>query len=170
MRKLHDTLPPFGELVPGAGGRLGAIMRGELVGGIRLPDYALIVPDTKTANLGLMAWGKRGQNVQGAASRIDGLANTRAMAAAGCLPAKKIMALTIEGHSDWYIGSRGEMRACEINVPELFEDGYHWTSTEDVAAYAFAQNFRYGDSYWYGKGNEFRVRAFRRIQLYHFTP
>lgn len=51
----HPTLPTFGEIVPGEGGRLGAIMRGGIVNGTRQPDYAIIVPDLPTIAL---PWGK----------------------------------------------------------------------------------------------------------------
>lgn len=169
MQTLQPTLPTFGEIVPGAGGRLAAILRGNLVNSIREPDYALILLDVKAVNLGSMPWGDYGQTVAGADSRTDGLANTRAMAAAGSKCAQQVLALTAGGHKDWYIGSRGELRACEVNVPELFEDGYHWTSTQGSADFAFAQNFRSGDSDWGGKDGEFRVRAFRRIPLEYFT-
>lgn len=169
MEKRTPTLPTFGDIVPGEGGRLGAIMRGELVDGIRQPDYAVIVPDDKAANLGPMKWGKYGQDVSGAMSLLDGLANTIAMAKAGSAAALQVVALVIDNRADFYIPSRGEMWALRANVPELFEKEWHWTSTQIGRDGAFVQTFAYGDSNWFVKDNESRVRAVRRIQLQHFN-
>ena len=77
--KHHPTLPTFGALVPGAGGVLGAIMRGELIAGAREPDYAVIVPTHKSALFAPMAWGQNGVDVPGAMSLTDGWHNTAAM-------------------------------------------------------------------------------------------
>lgn len=169
MEKRTPTLPTFGELVPGEGGRLGAIMRGSDGPAGRQPDYAVIVPEDKAANLGTMAWGKYGEDVPGAASLTDGWANTRAMAKANCAPGAKACALVIAGHRDFYIPSRAEMWALRANVPELFENEWHWTSTQYDRNGAFAQHFAIGNSGWSHKDGEFRVRAVRRIQLQHFT-
>jgi hypothetical protein len=168
MERRTPTLPTFGEIVPGTGGRLGAIMRGALVDGVRQSDYAVIVPEAKAANLGNMPWGEYGKDVAGAASLTDGMANTIAMAGAGSAAALKVRELEIEGHRDFYIPSRGEMWALRANVPELFDKEWHWTSTQDGRHDAFVQNFAGGDSGWYGKDVECRVRAVRRIQLQHF--
>jgi hypothetical protein len=169
IERRHPTLPTFGEIVPGEGGRLGAIMRGALVNGVRQPDYAVIVPDDKAADLGTMKWGKSGQDVPEAASLTDGWSNTIAMGKAGCVPALRACGLEIEGHSDFYIPSRGEMWALRANAPELFAKEWHWTSTQDGRHVAFVQVFAYGDSGWNSKDGECRVRAVRRIQLQHFS-
>lgn len=160
----HPTLPTFGEIVPGEGGRLGAIMRGSIVNGTRQPDYAIIVPDLPTIAL---PWGKN-EEIKGADSLTDGLANTQAMHAAKCPPALHIAKLNAEGHTDLYLPARAEMWALRGNVPELFEKDWHWTSTQDSRDFAFVQGFEIGYSGWYGKGNDCRVRAVRRIPLYHF--
>ena len=162
----QPTLPTFGEIVPGEGGRLGAIMRGPVVDGVRMPDYAIIVPDLPGKD---MAWGKRETDVAGATSLTDGLANTAAMLAAKCPPAIHIAALrTAEGHADLYLPARAELWALRANVPELFDAGWHWSSTQDAGYYAFVQSFENGDSNWHGKDNDYRVRAVRRIPLQHF--
>lgn len=168
MRKQQPTLPTFGAIVQGEGGRLGAIMRGNTVGGVREPDYAVIVSDHKDANLGRMKWGLREQDVPGASSLTDGLANTIAMAKAGSAAGLQIVGLVIGKHADFYIPSRGEMWALRANVPELFAKEWHWTSTQNSRLSAFSQDFENGDSYWDGKGHDYRVRAVRRIQLHHF--
>ena len=165
--KHHPTLPPFGEIVPGEGGRLGGIMRGALIDGVRQPDYALIVPDLPAVRL---KWGKDIE-VKGANSLTDGLSNTQAMLAAQCPPALHIAGLkTAEGHSDLYLPARGEMWALRAHVPELFEKDWHWTSTQLGRGTAFVQDFEYGSSCWNGKDGGSLVRAARRIPLYHVNP
>lgn len=164
--KRQATLQTFGEIVPGEGGRLGAIMRGALVGGVRQPDYAIIVPDLPSAKL---PWGEYGKSAAGADSLTDGLANTEAMIAAGCSAANHIRNLRDNHHQDLYLPARGELWALRANVPELFEKDWHWSSTQDSPYYAFVQDFEYGSSFWYYEGYAYRVRAVRRIQLQHFT-
>lgn len=164
--KRTPTLPTFGEIVPGEGGRLGAIMRGNIVDGVRQADYAIIVPDLPAIKL---PWGEYGKQIKGADSLTDGLANTQAMLAAKCPPALHIQGLEIDGHRDLYLGARAEMWALRANVHELFAKEWHWTSTQFSADLAFVQGFEHGTSGWGGKGYEFRVVPLRRIQLQHFT-
>ncbi len=165
--KRQPTLPTFGEIVPGEGGRLGAIMRGHVINGVREPDYALIVPDLPSATL---QWGTRGVEIEGAKSLTDGLRNTAQMLAAGCPPALHTAGLaTSEGHTDLYLPARGELWALRANVPELFEKEWHWSSTQLGRLIAFAQDFEDGYSSWGSKDYELRVRAVRRIPLQHFN-
>ena len=159
------TLPTFGEVVPGAGGRLGAIMRGNLVAGKRQADYAIIVPDVKPV---LLRWGPY-KEISGASSLTDGIANTAAMLKAKCPPALYIQSVKVDEHADFYLPARGEYWALRANVPELFEKGWHWTSTQNSRYDAFVQFFENGSSAWLTKFNEFRVCPVRRIQLQHFT-
>jgi hypothetical protein len=51
-------------------------------------------------------WGEYGEKIEGADSFTDSLANTRAMAAAGSELAAKVLALSIEGFTDWAIPAR----------------------------------------------------------------
>lgn len=51
-------------------------------------------------------WGEYGEKIEGADSFTDSLANTQAMAAAGSELAAKVMALSIEGLTDWAIPAR----------------------------------------------------------------
>ena len=166
--KQTPTLPTFGEVVPGEGGRLAGIMRGPVVDGVRQPDYALIVADATDAPAVLLPWGKSDQDVTGATSLTDGPTNTIAMAAAGSPAALHIRKLAIGGHTDWYLPARAELWAARGNVPELFEKEWHWSSTQIGRHYAFYQSFDYGGSGWGDKDLELRCRAFRRVQLYHF--
>ncbi len=163
--KNRPTLPTFGELVPGEGGRLGAIMRGALIDGVRQPDYAIIVPDLPSVQL---TWGVRGKEVKNANSMTDGQWNTLAMLVANCPPAVHIAELKVDGHEDLYLPARAELQALWANVPELFEKSWHWSSTQYSANNAFVQDFEYGYSRWSSKDNDYRVRAVRRIQLQHF--
>lgn len=165
MSKKQPTLPTFGALVPGAGGRLAGIMRGNMVGTMRQPDYALIVADMDDVPL---QWGAYGTDVMGANSLTDGVINTLAMIAAKCPAALHVKKMKLGGFKDWYLPARAEMWAARANVPELFSKNWHWTSTQGSSYYAFVQGFEGGYSYWDSKGSERRVRAFRRIPLQHF--
>ena len=51
-------------------------------------------------------WGEYGEKIGGADSFTDSLANTQAMAAAGSELAAKVLALNIEGLTDWTIPAR----------------------------------------------------------------
>ena len=51
-------------------------------------------------------WGEYGEKIDGADSFTDSLANTKAMAAAGSELAAKVLALSIEGFTDWVIPAR----------------------------------------------------------------
>jgi hypothetical protein len=164
--KVHPvTLSAFGAIIPGQAGHFAAIMRGPIVDGIEQPPFALLVSDAAVGEIEA-AWGNYGTDVPGTSSRTDGQANTDAMALANCPAALKVRELTIDGYSDWYLPSLGELNSAAANVPELFsKEGWYWTSTQDSRYDAFVQSFELGNSDWYGKGNEHRVRAFRRISL-----
>lgn len=51
-------------------------------------------------------WGEYGEKIEGSDSFTDSLANTQAMAAAGSELAAKVLALSIEGFTDWAIPAR----------------------------------------------------------------
>lgn len=163
--KKTPTLPTFGAIVPGEGGHLAGIMRGPVVNGERYPDYAIIVAITPAV---LLPWGEYGKEVAGAGSLTDGLANTQAMLKAKCPPALHVAGIEIEGHKDYYLPARSELWAARANVPELFDKAWHWSSTQHSRISAFVQDFEDGGSFWDGKVYEHRVRAVRRIPLYHF--
>jgi hypothetical protein len=159
------SLPAFGAEIQGQGGLLAAIVRAPRIDGVEQPPFALIVSSAASGEL-RSVWGEYGKEVPGTSSRTDGKANTDAMSAAGCPAALRVRELSIEGHSDWYLPSLGELNAAAANVPELFDtDGWYWTSTQSSRYDAFVQDFEYGGSAWDGKGNVRRVRAVRRIQL-----
>lgn len=165
--KVHPiTLPAFGAVIPGQGGLLAAILRGPIVEGVEQPPFALLVSDAAVGEFEDVAWGEYGKDVPGATSRTDGKANTDSMVLAGCPAALRMRDLTIDGHSDWYLPSLGELNSAAANVPELFgTDDWYWTSTQTSRLYAFVQGFEHGNSTYGGKGYGRRVRAFRRISL-----
>ena len=130
--------------------------------------WHLIVPVGPEYALKEVAWGEYGQNVVGADSRFDGLANTVAMAAAGSALAQSIRALP---GGDCYIPSRAELALCQVILHAHFESDWHWSSTQYSANYAWYQYFGggYQDDYG-GKGAELRCRAVRRLVIQSFNP
>ena len=154
----QSTLPSIGTALPALGGTLGAYFA--------LPDgsvRALIVPPIEHELKS--EWGCHGKDVPGARG-VDGMANTRAMAAAGSEIATTVLGLTTGGHADWFIGSRLQMLALYESVPELFgKEGWYATSSQFSRLYAWAQDFEYGHSSDYVKDYGFRVRPLRCIQL-----
>lgn len=163
------TIPPFGTLLPQYGGHFGAIMRGAAADGSQ--DYALIVPAAESAEIEAIAWAPEYIDVPGAASLTDGRANTAAMAAAGLELGKRMQALELHGHADWYLPAAAELRALSATVPELFDKSdWYWSSTQFSRHGAFIQDFEYGCAISLGKGDECRVRPVRRIQLESFVP
>lgn len=165
MNQKHISLPDFGSAISGQGGIFAAILRGPIVDGVQLPPYALLVSDAAAGEIKAV-WGNYGKDVPGTSSRTDGKANTDAMVLAECPAAVRVREISIDGHTDFYLPALGELNSAAANVPELFsKDGWYWTSTQYSRYNAFVQDFEDGSSDWDGKGNERRVRAFRRIPL-----
>lgn len=154
------TPPAIGRVWPGQGGVYLGIGRGE----VGQPAQHLIVATAPQAKF-KGVWGEQGQDVPGAKLRFDGRANTQTMAAAGSAIAQQVLALEIDGHADYFIGSQAQLQLACANAPELFEDGCHWSSTQGSRGIAFVQNFEDGSSDWNRKGSEHRVRAFRGLTL-----
>ncbi|MEG1202966.1 MAG: DUF1566 domain-containing protein, partial [Comamonas sp.] len=107
------TLPVFGSVIEGQGGRLGAIMRGAAADGSQ--DYALIVPDAEGAEIESIVWSKDWVKIKGADSKTDGTANTAAMAAADLELGKRIATLNLHDHQDWYLPAMAELQALHAN-------------------------------------------------------
>ena len=78
-------------------------------------EYALIVSPYATGEFRDAEWGPYGDLIE-ANSYCDGLANTRAMAAAGSELAKHVLCLKIGEHGDWYLPSRDELELCYRNL------------------------------------------------------
>ncbi|MFC5524040.1 hypothetical protein [Polaromonas jejuensis] len=155
------TTPPApGQYWPGQGGVYVGICRGE---DGQPPRHIVVATAPEASFTG--AWGEYGKDVPGAKHRFEGRTNTVAMAAAGSEIAQRVLALQIDGHQDFHIGSQAEMALASANAPELFEPGYHWSSTQVSRNGAFVQGFEFGSSFWDGKDGEHRVRAFRGLPL-----
>lgn len=171
MSLITFSMPPFGAAIAGQGGYFSAIMRGPIVNNVQQAPYALLVSDIALGEIAASPWGEYGKDVPGARSRINGQTNTDAMIAAECQAALRVRALTIEGHSDYFLASIGELKAAAANTPELFDpEGIYWASTQDSRGSAFVQDFENGTSLWGSKGSDYRVRAFRAIPLEHLNP
>jgi hypothetical protein len=152
--------PRLGEVWKGQGGTLGALVRG--INGE--PDYYLIVSPAKGYKSGL-PWGGKGIAEPGAQCEYNGQANTTALVESSTdHPAAEFCtAFECEGHEDYILPSRRELRALWCTVPELFEDGWYWSSTQDSADSAWCQYFANGGQYYGFKDYEGRVRAVRRL-------
>jgi hypothetical protein len=154
------TLPAHGEVWPGQGG-IYICTLAALKG---LPARHLIaaVADSKKQ----LVYGPYDTDVPGAACQADGKANTAALLAAGdgYAAAKYCAGYEADGHTDFFLPSQLDLLMAHICAPKKFNpDGYYWSSTQGSRNYAFVQGFAYGYSYWYGKGSERRVSAFRVI-------
>lgn len=157
------TPPALGQYWEGQGGIYAGIMRGEN----GQPDYHLIVPTHADAAVAEVSWGSRGEDEPSSTSSWDGKANTAAlMKSKNSHPLVEFLKdLEVDGFSDFYIPSRREAALCSANCPEIFRDGWHWTSTQYSADSAFFQDFEGGYQYLSGKDNSLRVRAVRRFVI-----
>ena len=86
---------------------IGQAYGGGIVSGITVENGNRYVNITAGAEHELEgAWGKRGVKIEGADSFTDSRANTEAMAAGESDLAKQVIALVINGFSDWAIPAR----------------------------------------------------------------
>ena len=153
--------PAIGEYWAGQGGEFAGLVRGR----DGAPDYHLILATDPKAIFTKRAIGTYGTDVTCATSDHDGLANTRAYAAAGSELCREILAMEIDGHSDFYLPSRVESRLLWCNLPEQFEKEWYLTSTQSSSCYAWFQDFGNGYQDRYGKKFDSRARAVRRLIL-----
>lgn len=150
-----NTPPEVGQPWPSQGGVYLGLHQGEHLVAMTAPEYNFTG-----------AWGEYGNNVAGAKSRTDGMANTKAMAAAGCAIAIKVLALEFDGREDLFIPSQAQLQHAYAVAPSAFEkSGWYWSSTQYSSGYAFVQAFEVGNSSWNYEVYERRVRAFRVVQL-----
>ncbi|MCS4508915.1 Lcl C-terminal domain-containing protein [Xylophilus ampelinus] len=158
-----DSFPPaIGQHWPAQGGTYAGILRG--IDGE--PDCALIVAPAAGGET-TCTWGPRDTDA-GETSDIDGRANTLLLAGlAEAYPAARwALRLRLDGFEDWYMPARRELQLIAANAPEAMDPKpYYWSSTQYSRHYAWLQDFENGTSNNYGKGNECRARAVRRIQL-----
>lgn len=86
--------------------------------------YALIVSPKQEGELEEAKWGEMGEVISEAKSCFDGLTNTRAMAESGSDLARWMMALEINGQSDWYLPSRDELEICYRNLKPTDQENF----------------------------------------------
>jgi len=155
------AVPALGAYWPGQGGVNAGLMRG--LDGAR--DYYLIVPIGDDAELEELKYGPSDFEVPGADSAWDGLANTKALRASGKShpAAEACHGFTRDGHSDFYLPARRELQMAEAVCPEVFSNGWHWSSTQRSAFSAFSLVFAVGLQGLSVKFNELRVRPVRRL-------
>jgi hypothetical protein len=146
---------------------------------VGLQAFALVVAPKADGELVDRQWHDDEDEVEGAKSYFDGLANTEAMVAAGSELANDIRALRIGGHDDWFLPSRQDALVLKGNEeaagvlfaeggPQRFERAWYWTSTQhaDVPDYAWCQSFDGGGQGYGWKGRTtIRARAVRRVPI-----
>jgi len=143
--------PKIGEYLSGQGG----IYVGDILGADGVL-YGLITPVNA---VGSAKWGNDGERDL---SDLDGQDNTRRLHNQS--PAAKLAAeYEADGHADFYLPARRELIVAAANVPSLFEQAYHWTSTPYGEHDAWAVDFEDGSVYRWNRDDEFLVRPFRRF-------
>lgn len=106
-----------------------------------------------------MKWGAYGEEIEGAASDVDGKANTDAMVAAGNELAKKV------AETGGYLPSQRELQAIYASNKDAVPADWYWSSTQFSAGYAWIQDFGSGDAYTWSKGLINRAFAVRRAPI-----
>ena len=150
-------IPAIGEYWPGEGGVNG----GLFPGGDK--PYYLIVPTGSDAE-STLEWGGYGDELNGAKSPWDGLANTADLVNVDTShPAAQFCAaFERDEHKDFYLMARREASFLEITVPQVFTQAYHWTSSQRSAGDACSMDFEGGWLLSYGKSDERLARPVRR--------
>ena len=146
-------IPAIGEHWPGEGGINAGFVpaRGDV------PAHHLILG---TKSLGELKWGRYKEESK-AISKWDGKANTDALIAAGGHPAAEAArAYTADGHSDFDLPAASQIY--QVWAHDLIAEGAYWSSSQHSALYAFLMDFAVGNSSYYGKYLELRVRPVRR--------
>ena len=146
--------PAVGEYWTGQGG----INAGYVAARGNVPAHYLIFGDK---DLGEFKWG-RYQEESAATSKWDGKANTDALIAAGGHPAAEAArAHTADGHSDFDLPAATQLHQAWAH--DLIAKGAYWSSSQRSANSAFTMGFGGGHQYYFGKGDELRVRPVRRF-------
>lgn len=143
---------------------------------VRGNPYSIIVPTRAVREIPAIVWHPKNERIAGALSAVDGLTNTREMAAAGSPLGQYAIEQRIEGFEDWFIGAKVDQLIIHSNLAlagaayqkggdEAFdEDDAYWTSTQHAwyDAYAWVQYFDNGDQYFDHKSIEYRAFILRR--------
>ena len=162
---MNMNIPPaIGELWKSQGGVYAGVIRGE----IGKLDYHLIIPTQWSLVNKISAYGGYDIDEPKAASRFDGLANTRYLinSAQGNHPAARLCAgLVLDSHNDFYLPSINELALCMANVPDLFEKKWHLSSSQLSATHALALSFDGGSQIGLDKFLELQVRPVRKYTL-----
>lgn len=106
---------------------IGTAYEGGFFGGLITLNgetYGLVVAPKAQGELEEATWGVYGNDLPGAISFNDGLANTQAMAAAESDLARWMLALDIAGFSDWYLPSRDELEILYRNLKPTTQQNY----------------------------------------------
>jgi len=157
------NVPSYGEVWPGQGGIVVDFVP-SMAG--KPGWYLILATDAKAQHKGI-AWGGREHDEPGTADDWDGLANTIALANSKVdhPAAKWARGVVIDGHTDFYIPSRREMRLLWARVPERVEPGWYWSSTQFSRHDAWYQYFDDGLQVTNGKSWEARCRLVRRFTI-----
>ncbi|WP_282395744.1 hypothetical protein [Pseudomonas sp. PS01298] len=141
--------------------------RGQpLAGGVFVTRYWLngaeraliLLPDELSG-----PWGEYGVEIKGAGSYSDGEANTRAMAEAGSMIARK--ALELDGFIPSCLEGQLLMAAKADGLVDLREDRYHWLSSQRSADTAYLMDFGDGWLDYGGKNVERLARPVRSLPI-----
>lgn len=154
-------IPSIGEYWDGQGGVYVGFVRGPVTS----RGWHLILPVDPSARAKDLTWGPYGTDVLEAAHPSDGLANTEALiGCAGNYPAAEFTRqVSVDGHKDFYLPARRELALIEMNVPELVEKGWWWSSTQYSARSAYLQTFSNGLTDGWLKGSKAGALAVRRL-------
>lgn len=149
--------PRIGAVWEGQGGIYVGVMPGEN----GAPDYHLIASVDEGVDL---EWGPYGKRIEGADSKRDGAANTKALIAASEHPAANWAAkYTKDGHADFYLPAQRELNLCYATIAEKFAKDWYWSSTQYSAYGAWRQLFAGGYQSYALKNGTGRARAVRRL-------
>lgn len=108
---------------------IGSAFQGGYFAGLFNIDgqlHGLIVAPKAAGELEEARWGEYGNNIAGATSVYDGLANTQAMAAEGYPLAKWALELNIDSFTDWYLPSRDELEILYRQFKPTTETNYQY--------------------------------------------
>lgn len=73
----------------------------------------------------------------------------------------------VDGHKDFDLPNRRELRFLFCNGEGLFKPEWYWSGEQHAvdSALAWSQAFGYGYQHWRSKGSKLRARAVRRLDI-----